>query len=129
VTTPPNLDPLVGCLVTRVGLDYQVRLLLLSDDVAAELVIETSFTLSTPDGTWTVSPDDAGNYDRTPLLLRQTVEAVELTADEVLTLDLTAGRRVRVALDPGGYESWNLTGRGIAEWTAVKRAPGAPPGP
>jgi hypothetical protein len=127
--TKPDLDPLVGCLVTRVGLDYQVRLLLLSDDVSAELVIETSFTLSTPDGTWTVTPDDAGNYDRTPLLLRQTVERVELTADEVLTLHLTAGRRVRVPPDPDGYESWNLTGRGVTEWTQVRRAPGAPPGP
>jgi hypothetical protein len=127
--TTPNLEPLVGCLVTRVGLDYQVRLLLLSDDVSAELVIETSFTLSTPDGTWTVTPDDAGNYDRTPLLLRQTVEAVELTADETLTLHLTAGRRVRVPQDPDGYESWHLTGRGVTEWTQVRRGPGAPPGP
>ena len=117
-----NLGALVGCTVTRVAFDYQVRLLLVdgpypNERVSAELVIETPITFS----------DDAGvNHDVRPGDTRTVAPILGLFQRSVLTAAFD-GRVLTIVFDDQAvlevrtsktYESWNITRRGVPDLIA-----------
>ena len=73
-------DPLVGCEARRVGLDYQVRLLLVDgpyrdERVNAELVIEAPFRYKAEDGRWhDIQPGDVTTLGPVVTMFGRTVQ-------------------------------------------------------
>jgi hypothetical protein len=126
--TSPDLEPLVGCEITQITLDYRVTLLLVSDDggaspsVDAWLALEAPFDLDSDGETVTVRPDIYGNYDRIPRLLGLHVVEALVAGDRSLDLAFSDGTLLHSARTPH-FESWQLGGRGVQEWIALPTGP------
>ena len=103
-----QLGRLVGCLVTRVCLDYQVGLLLAGDGVDATLVVESAMTLTVAGSAVDVEPDTGENYAALVQLLRRTLTSVGVDADETLRIGFGDDVSLVVHPDPR-YQSWELS--------------------
>jgi uncharacterized protein YgfB (UPF0149 family) len=117
----PDLAPLVGCVVGRLALDFQVTLYLASqDDVYAQrvdalLVVESNFNVTHRGDHSGVSPGEQLNYAALLPLLHQTIRRAAVDDDGSLALSLTDDLEVRVPRDDH-YESWSLSGAGVTGW-------------
>jgi len=123
---PPDLSSVVGCTVGRVCLDYQVTLSIAStagvygERVDALLVVESPFTVTTAGEPQRVVPSEKNGLEATLGLLHREVTAVDVDADESLSLTLDGCVQIQVTRDPR-YESWQISGRGVASWIAGPR--------
>jgi len=124
VTAHPDLRPLVGCIVNQVSFDFRVTLNLVSQDgaygerVDAFLVIGNDFTLRGPEGAAVVSPDSKSGYEAVMPVLHSTLEGADIREDSALDLRFSNGMELRVPRDRH-YESWSLSGVGVADWIAT----------
>ncbi|GIJ52347.1 hypothetical protein Val02_92330 [Virgisporangium aliadipatigenens] len=109
---------LVGCAVYRTAFDQQVRLLLVdSGRVDAELVIETTLMLRDTAGTWHhLEPGTGAALAPVLDLFGHTVRLVEVRGAGALLMAFDSGMELRVYPHPH-YESWDLTGTGVAPIT------------
>jgi hypothetical protein len=125
VLHPPDLTPLVGCIVGRLTLDYQVTLMLASQGpgeayaarVDAHLTIGAAFQLTRAGRTHVITPDATGNYQAVVGLLHATVSGARIGTDESLVMSFSGDQLLRVPRDPA-FESWEISGRGIRGWLA-----------
>jgi hypothetical protein len=116
-------NELVGCQVQRTTFDYQVRICFVGLDpdegyrVDAELIIETPFLLHEAGGEWHELDPGTGS-SLAPVLDRfnSTVTAVEVNERGALHLTFADTAEIFVGPDPR-YESWHLTGHGVAQIT------------
>lgn len=100
---------LVGTQVWRTSFDYQVRLLLVSHPrLTAELVVEVPFRLCDGTGQWhKVTPGEPDTLVPILGLFQKSVESVEVTEDEELTLRFDGGWTLEAS--PGtDFESWSI---------------------
>ncbi|MFD3949239.1 hypothetical protein G6W47_12985 [Streptomyces sp. CAI-21] len=111
---------LTGSRVTRTAFDHQVRLSFTGHEpdgrvrVDGELVVETPLLLTDASGRQSSLTPGSG-VALAPLLglFARTVTEVQVTGAGALTLAFDDGTLLRVDPVPD-YESWALTGRGIA---------------
>lgn len=125
-----DCQPLVGCEITRVTLDYaQVEMLLAhpGDEthprVDAVLVLADAFTLTRPDGAhMAVDPDDdPSSLAWMHLFLRSSVTRVELLPDDELVLRTELLSLTAPAVSKW-EESWGVDGNeGVASYEPVTR--------
>ena len=126
MTLVPDLDPLVGCIVGQLSFDFRVTMNLASQDglygerVDALLVIESDFTVTSPDGTTDVRPGATTGYGAVLPVLHSTLVGVVVEMDEVLTLTFSDNVTLRVSRS-GQHESWSLSGRGVSGWISGPR--------
>lgn len=126
---PPELQELLGCEVTRVCLDLEVKLLLArgaaggDEEVAAELNVGVPFRVRfgsderDPVTPVEVDPATAAGYERLPALLRRRLRSVTVHADESLTVAFDGPVEV-VVPHHDRFESWAVTGTGVEDWLA-----------
>jgi len=115
-----ELGALIGCTVTRVAFDYQVRLLLADGSypnelVLAELVIEALITFT---------EDNGANHAVQPGDTRTVVPILDLFRRSVLSAAFD-GRVLTIVFDnqvvlevqtSQTFESWSLSGRGVPDF-------------
>ena len=111
---------MIGCTVTRVAFDYQVRLLLADGSypnelVLAELVIEALITFT---------EDNGANHAVQPGDTRTVVPILDLFRRSVLSAAFD-GRVLTIVFDnqvvlevqtSQTFESWSLSGRGVPDF-------------
>jgi hypothetical protein len=121
-----DLDPLVGCIVGQLSFDYRVTMNFASQDgvygerVDALLVIENDFSVTSTGETTGVRPDTKSGYEAVLPLLHSTLVSAVVESDEALALTLSNNVRLRVSRGDL-YESWSLSGRGVAGWISGPR--------
>lgn len=112
-----DLDAMIGCTVTRVAFDYQVRLLLSdgsypNERVSAELVIETPITFTDdarvehqvqPGDTRTVAPI-LGLFKRSVLSAAFDGRVLAIVFDDQAVLAVPTSKT---------FQSWSLEGHGV----------------
>jgi hypothetical protein len=111
---------LVGCVVRRISVDYQVRLLLVGDgasggrQVDAELMVETSFRPRDAAGIWhDLAPGTGSRLAPVLDLFIDSVVGVDVGQQGMLSLRFASGAELVVAPDPR-FESWHVTGPGVS---------------
>jgi hypothetical protein len=124
MTQPPDLAPIVGCVVGNLGLDYRVSLNLASQDpphygerVDALLVIEAPFEIFRAGTRYNVDPSAVAGYERAVPLLHSTIEEAEVGQDQSLRIKFSGDQTVHVPRSPH-YEAWQISGRGVSGWIA-----------
>ena len=121
-----DVSPLIGCTVTRVAFDYQVRLLLADggyphERVSAELVIETPITFIDAAGTnHQVRPGEVETVAPMLSLFQRRVVGASFGGHS-LSMVFDDESVLQVATNES-YESWNITGRGVDEFIEGPRA-------
>jgi len=117
-----DFSALVGCEVRQVGVDYQVRLVLVDgpyqdERVNAELVIEAPFRYKAEDRKWhDIQPGQVTTLGPVVTMFGRTVQAVTFDG-LILTVDFGHDVRIEVATMTH-YESWNLSGTGVPGYIA-----------
>lgn len=96
-----------GQQVSKLDYDYTVAI---HTDTGYEIRIEEDYTLTTPQGTHTYSPEpsteDSGPLD---ILNEQTITAATANDTATLTLTVTDGTQLQVAASDD-FEAWTLAG-------------------
>lgn len=71
-------------------------------------------------GTTDVRPDAKTGYEAVLPLLHSTLVSADVESDEALTLTFSNALALRVSRS-NQYESWSLSGRGVAAWISGPR--------